>query len=428
MRILIRGGRVVDPTQQLDKVTDLVIENGAVASVGETEQAVDEIVDAHGMIVAPGLVDMHVHLREPGYESKETIRTGTLAAVSGGVTTVACMPNTNPAIHDAEVVNWIKRRSAETAHARVEIVGSITRDLSGLELSDIEEMLAAGIIGISDDGKTTMDEALMEKAMILIAGKGIPLISHAEDHLLSAGGAMNDGPLAQALGIPGIPAKAEWAIVARDIQLAERTGARLHIAHISTKEAVELVRAAKARGVKVTAEAAPHHFILTDASVAAEKTETKVNPPLRSDQDVAAVLAAIADGTIDAIATDHAPHDLLSKSTAYTKAAFGISGIETSLALSYTELVLSERISMSQLIGLMSANPAEILGLKRGSLRPGWVADVIVFDPTKEWYIESEKFVSQGKNSPFNGMKVFGAVRDVYIGGEAKKREGVLIC
>ncbi len=428
MKLLIKGGRIVDPSQQLDTETDILVNDGIISAIGQDLGEADRILDASGCIVAPGLVDMHVHLREPGFEHKETIRTGTRAAAAGGVTTVACMPNTKPAIHTAEVVRWIQNKAETDACIKVEIVGSITRDLSGDILSDIQDMIATGIIAISDDGKTTMDDHLMEQAMVLIASTGIPLISHAEDHNLSAGGAMHKGQRSEQLGIPGIPAEAEWRIVARDISLAEKTGARLHIAHISTKEGVELVREAKRKGLCVTAEAGPHHFLLTDETVTEEKTETKVNPPLRSREDVDAVVAALLDGTIDAIATDHAPHDAASKNVPYTQAAFGISGIETSLALSYTELVLKHGMAVTKLIALMATNPASILGIDRGTLKPGAVADIIIMNPEKRWTVDPEAFESMGKNTPFTGIEVQGLVRDVIAGGKLIKQEGKLVC
>ncbi len=428
MKLLIKGGRVIDPAQQMDAIVDILIDSGIIKAIGTNLNGADQEIDATGCLVAPGLVDMHVHLREPGFEYKETLQTGTRAAASGGVTTVACMPNTKPAIHNAEVVRWIQTKAEATACVRVEIVGSITRDLAGSELADIPEMITAGIVAISDDGKTTMDETLMEQAMTLIAPTDIPLISHAEDHVLSAGGAMHQGERARVLGIPGIPAEAEFRIVERDIRLAEKTGAKLHIAHISTREGVEMVRAAKLKGLRVTAEAGPHHFLLTDAMVTAEKTETKVNPPLRTQADVEAVVAGLMDGTIDAIATDHAPHDAASKQMPYPQASFGISGIETSLALSYTELVLQRGMPVSKLIALMATNPAAILGLRRGTLLPGAAADIVIIDPAQAWVIDPDNFESLGKNTPFKGTTVQGFVRDVLLDGKLIKQEGKLIC
>jgi len=428
MKLMIIGGRIIDPSQGIDTVADILIDAGIITAIGRDLGNADTQIDASGCIVAPGLVDMHVHLREPGFEYKETIRTGTRAAANGGVTTVACMPNTKPAIHNTEVVGWIQEKAASEACIKVEIVGSITRDLSGTQLADIREMMAAGIVAISDDGKTTMDADLMEQAMTLIAPTEIPLISHSEDHNLSAGGAMHQGKRSEELGIPGIPAEAEWRIVERDIRLAEKTGAKLHIAHISTKEGVELVRKAKQKGLRVTAEAGPHHFLLTDQSVSGDKTETKVNPPLRPQEDVDAVLGALLDGTIDVIATDHAPHDAASKRVPYVSAAFGISGIETSLALSYSELVLKRGMSLQRLISLMATRPAEILGLERGTLKPGTAADIIIFDTEKVWKIEPGAFESMGRNTPFSGMGVQGIVRDVLVDGKLIKQEGKLIC
>lgn len=428
MKLLIKGGRVIDPAQQMDVIADVLVESGIIKAIGHPLETADHVLEAEGCIVAPGLVDIHVHLREPGFSHKETLRSGTRAAASGGITTVACMPNTSPVIHTAEVVQWIQEKAEREACVHVKIVGSITRDLSGTALADIEAMITSGIVAISDDGKTTMDETLMEQAMRLIAPTNLPLISHAEDHTLSAGGAMHEGQRSRHLGIPGIPAEAEWRIIARDIRLAEKTGARLHIAHISTRKGVELVREAKRKGLKVTAEAGPHHFLLSDEAVTEERTETKVNPPLRTRNDIEAVIEGLMDGTIDVIATDHAPHDEASKRVPYTQAAFGISGIETSLALSYTELVLKRGMPATMLLCLMATNPAAILGLNAGTLVPGAPADIVIFDPEKTWVIDPDAFESKGKNTPFGGTAVQGFVRDVLIGGEFIKKEGILIC
>lgn len=430
MRILFKNGTLIDPRNKRNGQYDLLIEAGVVIAVQETiTTEADQVYDLTGKIVVPGFVDMHVHLREPGFEYKEDIESGTRAAVKGGVTTVACMPNTNPVISTAKVVTYIQNKTAEKGVCKVEIVGSISKGLSGDALSDMEDMLKAGIVAVSDDGRTTMDSSLMMQAFQKIKPYNGVLISHAEDHTLTVGASIHEGEVSRRLGLKGIPSAAEYLIVERDIALCEAADSKLHIAHISTQESIEAVRSAKKKGLAVTCEVGPHHFILTDDRIkSAEDTQFKVNPPLRSESDVKATLMGIVDGSIDAIATDHAPHSFEDKHKPMLEAAFGISGIETSFALGYTYLVKSGLISLERLVDMMSAKPAKILGLDAGGLGVGDDADLVVLDIEKDWVIDSKTFVSKGKNTPFNGFKVTGRVDMTFVNGKLVYQEGVLLC
>lgn len=427
--IVIKNGRVVDPQNGVDKITDILVIDGKIGMIApqiHVEHA--KIIDATGKVVVPGFVDIHVHLREPGFEHKESIRTGTMSAAMGGFTTIACMPNTKPAVHSKEIVHYILDKAEKEGIVNVLPIGSITTNLDGSTLTNVKELVQSGVVAISDDGKTPMDTGIMEKAFEEASKNQIPLIDHCEDHDLAKGGSVNEGKASERTGIKGIPNAAEWRIVARDIALAEKYGTHLHIAHISTKESVALVRKAKEKGLKITCEAAPHHFALTDDVVTRQDTYTKVNPPLRSQDDVDAVRLGLKDRTIDIIATDHAPHDEDSKRVAYEEASFGISGLETAFAISYTELVETGILSFSQLVDKMSYLPSKIIGIDRGALTVGKVADLVVLDLNQEENIDASKFVSMGKNTPFHGKRVKGKVLYTLVDGNVVMEKGVVLC
>jgi dihydroorotase len=417
--VAIEGGRLIDPVAGVDETCDLLLQDGKVRAVekpgafGSAERA--RRIDARDCWVVPGLIDLHCHLREPGYEYKETVATGTAAAVAGGFTAVACMANTNPVNDSAAVTRFILERAVQAALARVYPIGALSQGLAGERLAEIGEMRAAGIVAVSDDGKPVADAGLMRHALEYCAMFGIPIIDHAEDPGL-AGGAMHEGRTSIRLGLRGIPAAAEEVMVSRDIALAELTGGRLHIAHASTRGTVALVRAAKARGVRVTAEAAPHHLTLTDEAVADYDGNAKMNPPLRGADDREALVEALADGTIDAIATDHAPHHRDEKEVEFEHAAFGIVGLETALPLSL-RLVERRLLTPQEWVSRLSAKPAEILGVPGGTLRPGAIADVTVVSPGAEWRVEASRLKSKSKNTPFLGWKMKGKAAFTLVGG-----------
>jgi len=434
MQILIRGGRVIDPGSGLDGVMDLLIEEGVIRSVGPPagagkprraaprgtapEQA-DRVIEAKGMVVCPGLIDMHVHLREPGREDEETVATGTAAAARGGFTAVACMPNTEPPNDSASVTEFILEQAVKHGVVRVYPIGAISKGRKGEELAEIGELVAAGCVGISDDGSPVASAALMRRAMEYATMFDIPVVPHCEEPTLSQGGVMHEGLVSTQLGLKGIPGIAETVEVVRDLLLAEFTGARLHLCHLSAAESVRALREAKARGVKVTAEVTPHHLALTDEAVWGFSTNTKMNPPLRSAEDQAALREALADGTIDCIATDHAPHALAEKEQEYDLAPFGVTGLETGLGVVLTELYHGKVLTLPQIVERMSVAPARILGLKgRGSLAPGTEADVTLFDPEREWVVEPKGMASKSKNSPFLGWKLKGAPVMTIVGGK----------
>jgi dihydroorotase len=417
--IAIEGGRLIDPVAGVDAPRDLLLEDGKVQAVDPpgTFRAADVArrIDARGSWVVPGLIDIHCHLREPGYEYKETVATGAAAAVAGGFTALACMANTNPVNDSAAVTRFILERAAQAALARVHPIGALSQGLAGERLAEIGEMRAAGIVAVSDDGKPVADAGLMRHALEYCAMFGIAIVDHAEDPGL-AGGSMHEGRTSLRLGLRGIPAAAEEVMVSRDIALAELTGGRLHIAHVSTRGTVDLVRAAKARGVRITAEAAPHHFTLTDEAVAEYDGNAKMNPPLRGAEDRDALIAALADGTIDAIATDHAPHHRDEKEVEFENAAFGIIGLETALPLSL-RLVEERALTPSDWVRRLSATPAEILGVSGGTLQPGAIADVTVVNPEAEWRVEASWLKSKSKNSPFLGWTMKGRALFTLVGG-----------
>lgn len=424
--LLIKNGRVVDPSQKLDSVTDILILNGKVEKI-QPQQSVPkegvETLDATGLVVTPGWVDMHTHLREPGGSHKETIKTGTEAAAAGGFTTIACMANTNPVNDNSFITSYLNQRFQKESKINVHCIGSITKNLAGEDLAEIGLMREAGAVGISDDGMTVMNAYLMRKALDYSKRFDLPVIVHAEDCNLKGKGVMNEGFNSARFGLRGIPRASEELIVARDILLAELTGARLHIAHVSTRGAVALIRAAKKRGlIRLTAEVTPHHLTLTDEAVGSYDTNTKVAPPLRELPDVEAVQEGLADGTLDALATDHAPHSVEEKQVEYDQAAFGMVGLETAFPLYYKQ-VLEGRVRLERMIEAMTIRPAEILGVRRGTLKVGSIADVTIFDPKATYRIDKTTFRSKSQNTPFHGWDVIGRVRHTLVAGISVYRQ-----
>lgn len=429
MKILIKNGHVIDPANGIDEVTNIFIDNGVIAEVGvnsDLEGIEMEIIDASGKIVAPGLVDMHVHLREPGQEYKEDIESGTRAAVFGGVTSVACMPNTNPVCDNETVVNYIKSRAAEVGYANVYPVGAVSKGQEGKLLAEIGEMAFAGAVAVSDDGHPVENSGLMRRAIEYSGMFDVVVISHCEDMALGEGD-MNEGAVASAMGLRGISRAAEEVMAARDAIIAEAIGGRVHIAHISTKGTVELIRQAKKRGVRITCETCPHYFALTEDACKDFNTNAKMNPPLRTSEDVEAIKEGLADGTIDCIVTDHAPHHPDEKECEFGLAKNGIVGLETSLGLGIKYLVKEGVLTMSQLIEKMALNPSRILGISKGTLSPGHAADIVIFDPDKEWTVDINKLHSKGKNSPYDGFELFGKPEYVLVGGEIVINQGELM-
>ncbi|BEH10739.1 MULTISPECIES: dihydroorotase [Geobacter] len=418
MNLLIKGGRVIDPSQGIDEVLDILVENGAVKELGKglAAPAGAGVVDAAGLIVTPGLIDMHVHLRDPGLEYKEDIVTGTRAAAAGGFTSVACMPNTKPVNDNKAVTSYIVAKAKAEGLVNVFPVGSITQGSKGEALAEMGDLKEAGCVAVSDDGRPVTSSELMRRALEYAKGMGIMVISHAEDLSLVGEGVMNEGFVSTELGLKGIPWAAEDAATAREVYLAEFTNSPLHIAHVSTRGSLRIIRNAKARGVKVTCETAPHYFSLTDDAVRGYNTNAKMNPPLRTADDVAAIKEALKDGTIDAIATDHAPHHLDEKDVEFNVALNGIIGLETSLPLSL-KLVEEGVLTLPALVEKMACNPAAILGIDRGTLRQGAVADITVIDPAAVWTVEAGALASKSKNSPFLGWEMKGAAAYTIVGG-----------
>ena len=421
MKLLIRNGRVIDPANGVDAVQDVLVQDGLIAQTGRhIERAAREgaeVLDATGKVVCPGLIDIHVHLREPGYEYKETVQTGTRAAAAGGFTAVCCMANTEPVNDTRAVTDYILAKARAEGAVRVYPIGAVTRGLGGKELAELAELAEAGCVAFSDDGKPVMNAELYRRAMEYTLPFGCPVISHAEDTTLSHGACMNEGAVSTALGLKGAPAAAEDTMVARDIQLAELTGAHVHIAHLSSAGAVRLVRDAKSRGVRVTAEATPHHLVLTDEAVRGYDPNTKMNPPLRTRQDVDALVGALADGTIDCVATDHAPHASSEKEGEYDRAAFGVIGLETAVSVLLDRLVRPGVIDLPTLIARMSSAPARLLNLPGGTLAAGAPADITIVDPDRELTIDPSAFRSRSRNTPFGGFEAVGAPVATIVGG-----------
>lgn len=424
-RILIKNGRLVDPANKRDEVCDVLICDNIIEKIGVGISKEDAIlIDAEGKIVMPGLIDLHVHLREPGFEYKETIETGARAAAHGGVTTICPMPNTNPVIDSAERVEDLLKR-AEKASVHILPVGAVTVGQEGKELADIQGMKEAGAVALSEDGKSVMDTALYREGLYEAARCNLPVFAHCEDKSLAGNGVMNQGKKAEELGLLGISNAVEDVIAARDIFMSKEAGNRLHLCHCSTKDSAVLVKMAKEQGLFVTGEVCPHHFTMSDDEITEDHGRFKMNPPLRSREDVMALKEALRDGVMDIISTDHAPHGEEEKNQSMKKAPFGIVGIENSFALGYTELVKMGYLTLSGLVEKMSVNPARVLKIEKGNLAEGRIADVVVADITEEYEIRPEEFFSKGKNTPFAGKKVFGRIDVTIVDGKiVYQREG----
>jgi dihydroorotase len=441
MRLLITGGRVIDPASGTDDVRDVLVEDGQILRVDRLVQGsrfrvhgrkdkkpggddpvmteVDRVIDATGRVVVPGLIDMHVHLREPGREDEETIASGTAAAARGGFTSICCMPNTEPVNDTASVTEYILEQAQKVGRVHVFPIGCISKEQLGTELAEIGDLVAAGCVGLSDDGKPVMNAELMRRAMEYASMFDTPLLPHCEDLFLSAGGVMHEGRVSTELGLKGIPSIAEAVMIGRDILLSEYTKARLHICHVSTVESIRLIREAKGRGAPISGEAAPHHLLLTDEAVRGFDTNAKMNPPLRSAEDVAALREAVIDGTIDVIATDHAPHARAEKEMEFDYAPFGIIGLETALGLILTEFYHTRLLTLPLIVERMAVSPARILKLKhKGTLAPGADADITIIDPDREWVVEEQALESKSKNSPFIGWKLKGRAVMTIVGGQ----------
>lgn len=418
--ILIKDGHVIDPLTRKDGQYDVLIDGDKIIKVAEEiEEVADQVIDASGCYVMPGFIDLHVHFRDPGYEYKETLETGGKAAVRGGVTTVCAMPNTKPVIDTAEKVAEIHRRQRKESLTNVIQLGAVTKGQLGKELADIEGMAREGCHAVSEDGKSVMDASLYRKGMRLAKENGIAVFAHCEDINMVEGGVMNADENAERLGLPGITNSVEDVIAARDILLAKETGVRLHLCHCSTADSVKMVRLAKEEGLPVTAEVCPHHFILTSDDILEDQGNYKMNPPLRSKKDVEALRQGLKDGIIDVIATDHAPHSETEKNQSMRQASFGIVGIETSAALTYTELVKPGILSIMDMAEKMSFYPAQILGLAdKGAVAEGKTADIVIFDPRRDYRIDKTTFASKGRNTPFDGFSVTGETAYTLVSGE----------
>jgi dihydroorotase len=421
--LLITGGRIIDPSQEWDGYGSLLIENGAIEWLGTVDDVLPEgdfdTLDVTGLIVCPGFIDLHCHLREPGFEEKETIDTGTRAAARGGFTTICCMPNTNPPIDSAAMIKYIKKKAAEESLIRVLPIGCVTRLRKGNALVSLTRMAVAGAVGFSDDGSPVGRTDLMRRALEICRAPGIPVIDHCEDTALSDGGVVNEGQISRQFGLRGMPDIAEEKMVARDLELAIETGGRLHLAHLSTAGSVGLVRKAKEAGVQVTCEVTPHHLTLTEEEVIRHGAEAKVNPPLRTRKDIAALIVGLRDDVIDIIATDHAPHTEADKKGGLVDSAFGISGFETALG-SLMKLVHSGKLPLDKMISKLTLGPAKILGNKFGRLGTlviGAPADITIFDPQKEWVVDPSQFISKGHNTPLTGTTLKGKVMSTIIKG-----------
>lgn len=419
MKILIKNGTVINPENDFNEIADVVIEDGKVAAIGNKQvEAIDHVIDAKGLLVVPGLVDIHVHFRDPGFPQKETISSGAASAAAGGFTSVVCMPNTKPSIDTVQTLEYVLRTGQEQAAVKVYSSAALTYGIEGKVLTEMEALYRAGAVTFTDDGKSVMDPRLVHEAFRKAAELDVPISSHCEDHQLVHSGSLNQGEVSEQLGDPGIHRLGEELIIARDILFAEDTGARLHIQHVSTSRGVQLIREAKARGVRVTGEGAPHHFSLTDEQALVSGTMAKVNPPLRTREDVEAVIAGLVDGTLDAIATDHAPHTLDEKGRPLAEAPFGMVGLETAVGLTFTYLVHPEKLTLKEAIAKLTIIPSRIMGLSSGRLAEGCDADITLLDPQKEWTVDAEAFQSKSRNSPFIGMKLKGKAVLTMVNGK----------
>lgn len=423
-RLLIRGGRVVDPSQGLDREMDLLIQGGQIVEYDPPSRGDEVVIDARGKIVTPGLIDMHVHLREPGDEEDETIATGTAAALAGGFTSIACCPNTDPPIDTPATVEFVRQKAARADNCHVFVMACVSKDRKGEELAEIGQLVAAGAVAFTDDGAAVRDPELMRRAFEYCLMFDKPVCNHCEIPELARNGVMHEGLVSLILGLPGIPAAAESVMVARDIALAEATGGRLHLMHVSTLDSVEAIRRAKNRGVRVTAEVTPHHFTLTDECLRTFNSNFKMNPPLRSRDHLEACINGLRDATIDVIASDHAPHAKEKKMQELDRAPFGIIGLETTLSLVITKLIKPGILTWSEAVAKMTVNPARILGLNKGTLAIGADADVTIIDPNWEWVVDPSKFLSKARNTPFAGWKLEGRATDVIVSGTIKYRIG----
>jgi len=428
--IQIRGGRVIDPGQEIDRVADLWLADGRVLGVGgghEHEEGAEVVIDATGLIVCPGLIDVHVHLREPGNEEDETIASGASAALAGGVTTVACMPNTRPALDSQGAAEFVVLQARRAGKANVYPVGAVSKGRQGEELAELGQLVAGGAVAFTDDGAPVASASLMRRALQYAKMFDRVIMQHCQVPELTEGGVMNEGFESMRLGLPGMPAAGEDIMVARDIRLAEITGGRLHIQHISTERSVELVREGKARGIRVTAEACPHHFTLTDECLRTFDSNFKMNPPLRTRADIEAVIGGLVDGTIEILATDHAPHAPEKKMRELDQAPFGIVGLETLIPITVHGLIEPGHLSWPRVIKLLTVNPAALLGIPKGTLKPGADADVTLIDPEARWTIDPKQFHSRSRNTPYGGWEVRGRAHTVIVGGEVRYTLGGIV-
>ena len=419
-RILIQNGRLIDPSQSLDRVASLLLEDGRIVAYDAIPSGGEQLLDASGKIVAPGLIDMHVHLREPGREEDETVQTGATAAVAGGFTSIACCPNTEPPVDSSETIQFILGQAARADQCRVFVMGCVSKHRQGKELAEIDRLSAAGAVAFSDDGAPVYDAELMRRALECCRRHNKSVLNHAEVPDLARGGVMHEGEVSKALGLPGIPAAAEDLMTARDIALAEATGGRLHMMHVSTAGSVNAVRQAKRRGLHVTAECAPHHFTLTDECLRSLDANYKMNPPLRSREHVEACIAGLIDGTIDAIASDHAPHAREKKLRGMVQAPFGIIGLETTLGLVVTQLIEPGHLDWPAALARLTINPARILGIPKGTLALGADADVTIINPDVRWTVDPAQLHSKSSNTPFAGWELRGRADTVLVGGKVK--------
>ena len=419
MTLLIKNGRVLNPSENVDDIMDILVEDGIIKKRDKSIDCnADKIVDAKGCYVMPGLIDLHVHFRDPGLTYKEDIETGSRAAAKGGFTTVCCMPNTKPVIDSSETVKYITDKSKKTGLTNVLVVGAVTKSMAGEKITDIAELKKAGICAISEDGKSVMNSGVYRKAMKEAAKAGIPVMAHCEDINLVEGGVINLGEKSAEMGVKGISNAVEDVIAMRDIMLAKETGVTLHLCHCSTRDSVEMVKRAKEEGIKVTAEVCPHHFSMCTDDITENDGNYKMNPPIRKREDMEALIKGLSEDVMDVISTDHAPHSEKEKSGGLDNAPFGIVGLETSVALTYTNLVKKGYISPLQMAAKMSYNPARVLGLNKGTLDEGAIADITIINPDKEYTIDVNTFVSKGKNTPFDGYKVFGQVEYTILAGK----------